>query len=172
MTSAIKAGRFLPPFVRDTSVRFMTPRYTMGAMVRIDDADGNVLLVKPAYRKQWTLPGGVAGRNENPLEVMQRELYEETTLRCEVIGVPVVMMSAESRIIDFIYRARLAEGLHPSDARPSSVEIERVGWFPPADVPRLAGSFAHKVIADAGAAGEDARLVFVDRDGNWRFDER
>jgi 8-oxo-dGTP pyrophosphatase MutT (NUDIX family) len=158
----MRSARFIPGPMREVVVRATSPRYTVGAMVRIDREDGYVLLVKPAYRRQWTLPGGVAGKNENPLEVMQRELWEEAGVRCDVVGEPLVMVSAADRIVDFVYYAKLSDGFSPDDARPSAYEIEAVGWFPLEDVPRLAGVFAEKIIAGTSTAGQAARLIFTD----------
>ncbi len=158
---AIRLARFVPGPVREFIVRRSSPRYTVGAMCRIDREDGRVLLVKPSYRKHWSLPGGVSGRNEDPLEVMHRELFEETGLRCEVVGDPIVLMAPSERIVDFVYYAKVADGVDPDSARPGSAEIAEVGWFPISDVARLAGEHAFKIISRSSTAGVPARLIVV-----------
>jgi ADP-ribose pyrophosphatase YjhB (NUDIX family) len=50
-----------------------------GALVR--DAEGRILLLKPTYKKGWTIPGGVMEADgETPWQACQRELREETGL--------------------------------------------------------------------------------------------
>ena len=154
--------RFVPAPMRDWFVRWMSPSFVIGAMVRIDNDQGQVLLVKPSYRNVWTLPGGVAGRGEDPFAIMERELFEETGLRCAIFSDPIVLFSKGDRVVDFIYHARLADGFSPADARVSGFEIEQVGWFDLADVPRLCGPFARKILSSGPEIGHPARLVFVD----------
>jgi ADP-ribose pyrophosphatase YjhB (NUDIX family) len=146
--------------MRDFAVRRTTPNYVMGAMCRMERDDGRVLLVKPSYRRVWTLPGGVSQRGESPIECMRRELREETGLGCEVIGEPVVLFDPGRRIIEFVYRARLAPGAHPDDARAMSLEIAEVGWFEPADIPAISGRFARTALS-VDSASEFARVVIL-----------
>ena len=46
-----------------------------GAIFR--NTNGDVLLVKPTYRKGWQLPGGVIERGESPRAACIREIEEE-----------------------------------------------------------------------------------------------
>src|SRR5690348_11182285 len=52
---------------------------SVGAL--ITDIDGNPLLVKPSYKWEWTVPGGVAEEDEPPHLACQREVAEETGLQ-------------------------------------------------------------------------------------------
>jgi ADP-ribose pyrophosphatase YjhB (NUDIX family) len=58
---------------RSTSLR--TPRIAAGALF-IDDAE-RVLLVQPAYKAHWDIPGGYVEPGESPLVACQREVQEE-----------------------------------------------------------------------------------------------
>ncbi len=50
-----------------------------GALIR--DSAGRILLLKPTYKKGWTIPGGVMEADgETPWQACQRELLEETGL--------------------------------------------------------------------------------------------
>ena len=135
----------------------------MGAMCRVERDDGRVLLVKPSYRYVWTLPGGVSERDESPIDCMRRELQEETGLSCEVIGEPVVLLDPKRRILDFVYRARLAPGVEPDDARATGFEIAEVGWFEPADIPAVTGTFARKALS-ADHANDVGRVIIVEHE--------
>jgi ADP-ribose pyrophosphatase YjhB (NUDIX family) len=146
--------RAVPTPIREFAVRRTTPAFVMGAMCRVEREDGRILLVKPSYRTVWTLPGGVSEAGETPIDCMRRELLEETGLRCEVIGEPVVIVDLEKRIFDFVYRARLAPDVSPDEARAVSLEIAQVGWFEPEEIPAVSGPFARKVfLADPAIDG-------------------
>lgn len=55
--------------------KFATPRVAAGVLFR--DAAGRVLLVKPAYKDGWEIPGGYVERGESPLAAATREVEEE-----------------------------------------------------------------------------------------------
>lgn len=65
----------------------MTPSYpckriSAGGIIR--NADGHLLVVKPAYRKGWLLPGGIVEPNESPAKGLIREVKEEVGLNCGI----------------------------------------------------------------------------------------
>jgi 8-oxo-dGTP diphosphatase len=53
-----------------------------GALFR--DAGGRVLLVKPHYKPDWEIPGGMVERDETPSEACAREVKEELGLTITV----------------------------------------------------------------------------------------
>jgi 8-oxo-dGTP diphosphatase len=55
---------------------FVRRPHTKGALVAVWH-DGEILLVKNSYRRQYTLPGGYVRRLETPREAAVRELAEE-----------------------------------------------------------------------------------------------
>jgi len=48
------------------------------------DAGGRVLLVKPHYKPEWDIPGGIVERGETPSEACAREVAEELGLTITV----------------------------------------------------------------------------------------
>ncbi len=52
----------------------------MGAGVCFRDPAGRVLLVEPAYKDDWELPGGAVEGDESPYDAAVRELREELGL--------------------------------------------------------------------------------------------
>jgi 8-oxo-dGTP diphosphatase len=52
-----------------------TPRVAAGALFW--DEDARALLVKPAYKNGWDIPGGYVEPGEAPLQAAQREVKEE-----------------------------------------------------------------------------------------------
>lgn len=55
---------------------FLRRPSTHGSLVALW-ADGEILLVKNSYRRQYTLPGGYIRPGETPVEAAARELREE-----------------------------------------------------------------------------------------------
>ncbi|WP_323373757.1 NUDIX hydrolase [Plantactinospora alkalitolerans] len=65
-----------------------TPNVAAGAL--FFDAEGRVLLVRPAYREHWDIPGGCAEPGESPRAACIREIQEELGLTVDVGPVLVV----------------------------------------------------------------------------------
>jgi 8-oxo-dGTP diphosphatase len=59
-----------------------TPRVAAGALF-FDDA-GRILLVRPAYKNHWDIPGGYVEPGESPRAACIREIAEELGLTVEV----------------------------------------------------------------------------------------
>jgi 8-oxo-dGTP diphosphatase len=59
-----------------------TPRVAAGALF-FDEA-GRVLLVKPAYKGGWDIPGGYVEPGESPRAACIREIHEELNLSASV----------------------------------------------------------------------------------------
>jgi len=127
----------LPRRVRRSIVRRTTPSFTVGAVCFIERADGRVLLIRQSYRHDWGLPGGLLQRHELPAEAARREIREETGLDIVLVSEPAVVIDPSPRRVDVVFRARLVDDADAERARPTSVEIVEVGWFPPAELPRL-----------------------------------
>jgi ADP-ribose pyrophosphatase YjhB (NUDIX family) len=56
------------------------PKKRMGAGALFQDAAGRVLLVKPTYKPQWEIPGGIVEQDESPRQACRREVQEELGL--------------------------------------------------------------------------------------------
>jgi 8-oxo-dGTP diphosphatase len=73
--------------------------YTRGALVAVWN-QGDVLIVKNSYRKQYTLPGGYIRTHESPAEAGARELAEE----CGIYVQPEKIKEVYQRIHSFEFR--------------------------------------------------------------------
>lgn len=65
-------------------------RKRVAADVLLRDSSGRVLLVNPAYKPGWDLPGGMSEANEPPEDTVVRELREELGVGVVVQGLLVV----------------------------------------------------------------------------------
>ena len=60
------------------------PRIPASAGALIFDAGGRLLILKPSYKKGWTVPGGqIESDGESPWEACRRETQEECALEIE-----------------------------------------------------------------------------------------
>jgi 8-oxo-dGTP diphosphatase len=71
--------------VADSELESPVPRIPASAGALIFDPAGRLLLLKPTYKKRWTIPGGqMEADGESPWEACRRETREECGL--EVVG--------------------------------------------------------------------------------------
>lgn len=56
------------------------PKKRMGAGILLFNEQGELLLVKPSYKTEWSIPGGVVEVNESPRAACRREIKEEIGL--------------------------------------------------------------------------------------------
>lgn len=116
------------------------PKYNLGVSGVLFDPNGRVLLIEHVFRRTypWGLPAGWVNPRETVAQALQREVYEETGLSCEVdhlIGVEsgfnmrsaVVLMgrcsgqperrSLETVSAAFVDTHELPNGLLPSNRK-------------------------------------------------------
>ena len=139
-----KVWRRLPRRARRQLVRMGTPSHTVGAMGVVED-DGDVLLVRHAYRGGWGLPGGLIERGEQPAAAVVREVAEEVGLQIELLGLPTIVVDTRARRVDVVFRCRAAPGVDPRSATARSSEIVEARWWPTDGLPRLQPEAAEAV---------------------------
>jgi ADP-ribose pyrophosphatase YjhB (NUDIX family) len=71
-----------PRFVRRTFIELTHPRFLVGVVAYIRNANDEVLLFHHTYRRRnsWSLPGGYVEWRESPREGITREVHEESGL--------------------------------------------------------------------------------------------
>lgn len=101
------------------------PKKRMAAGVLLFDDAGRLLLVKPSYRPDWLIPGGVVERNEPPWLAARRETGEEIGLtvdRLRFIGMD--WRSSDGDYDDSLHF--LFDGGTLSDAQQASIRCDGV----------------------------------------------
>ncbi len=64
------------------TVAYEVPRIPASAGSLVFDTAGRLLVLKPSYKKAWTIPGGqIEASGESPWEACQRETREECGLQ-------------------------------------------------------------------------------------------
>ncbi|MEM9203519.1 MAG: NUDIX hydrolase [Actinomycetota bacterium] len=132
---ALRGFGLLPSGGRRFVVRRVAPAWTAGAVAIVERDDGRWLMVKPVYRKGWSLPGGIIDRGESPAEAVVREFMEELGLRIQVEEEPWVVFDSTMRRIETVFRAELLDDIDVDAVTVKTYELEGVGWFPPDDPP-------------------------------------
>src|SRR5262245_58113359 len=86
-------------------------RIAAGALIAIDSS---LLIVKPRYKPQWDLPGGIVEANESPRAGLQREIREELGVSVVVGDLRLVSytgaIGAKTEALYFIFSVDLTRG--------------------------------------------------------------
>jgi 8-oxo-dGTP pyrophosphatase MutT (NUDIX family) len=94
-----------------------------------------ILCVKHSYGYNYTFPGGGIKKNEDKVEAVKREVYEE--LGIQLSSVKYVGNITSTRFYKkdniFIYTSELDDGSFKVD----NLEIESAGWFDKDSLPKL-----------------------------------
>lgn len=137
----------LPSPVRRQIARLVAPRYLVGAVAVIKDAEaaepGRLLLLRQPPGRGWGLPAGLLKKHEPPVVGAARELFEESGVRIApadlTAGVPNAIVHPVG-VVDTVWF-----GSVPASTTPLHVdggEVLEAAWFPIDDLPRLTGNTA------------------------------
>ncbi|MGW2654598.1 NUDIX hydrolase [Streptomyces sp. NPDC001478] len=112
-----------------------------GVSAVVLDDGGRVLLGRRADTGGWSVVGGISEPGEQPAATAEREVYEETAVRC--VAERVVLTQAlepvqyangdRCQFLDITFRCRAVGGT----ARVNDDESLEVGWFPVDALPPL-----------------------------------
>lgn len=132
------------------------PRKRMAAGALILDQNDRILIVKPSYRTDWLIPGGVIEADESPLQACAREVEEEVGLELP-IGMPLCIEYSSgdekrTESIQFVFDGGICPPELLSKIRPQAGEIEQCKWAEPEEAlqllnPRLAIRVRHALQA-------------------------
>jgi 8-oxo-dGTP pyrophosphatase MutT (NUDIX family) len=167
---ALRVFQRLPVHLRRQVVRTIAPGFTVGAMCIIERDDGALLLVQLSYRERWGVPGGLLKRGEEPADAARREVLEEVGLDVVLLGEPAVVVAAEPRRVDLVFRARLRAGQDPAAASPRSPEIVAAQWFPADHLPELQEEASGALVALARSARHPQAIALPTSGGDETAD--
>jgi len=122
--------------------RANAPKKIVAVKLVIWSNDGNVLLVKPTYKKGWQFPGGGVDLGEAPAAAVVREVREELGLKVEGLALKQVGVAFQSDndavLVIYELQPRLPEG---SVFTVQEGEIEAYKFFSPEEVPQLISDY-------------------------------
>ncbi len=99
-------------------------RISSGAVL-MENAAGELLIIKNNYKAHWSLPGGVVDPGETPRQAAVREVLEEVGIRLDINQVEFISVidrvSAEAQTYQFIFKS-----LVPVDPTLIQLQIEEI----------------------------------------------
>lgn len=132
----------LPLPVRRRLVRLAVPKYIVGAVTLVRDAEaegaGRLLLLRQPPGNGWTLPAGLLQKREAPVVGAARELYEEAGVRLSPRDLRPAVPNAivhDKGWVDVVFTAEV-----PASTTALAVdgaEVFEAAWHPLDDLPRL-----------------------------------
>lgn len=118
---------------RECLPEFPKKRCSAGAL--IPDESGKLLLVKPTYRKEWLLPGGVVEADEDPITGLLREVMEEVGLVVHVQSLRCVDYLATTGVLGeslhFLFDCSAVRMDVATKVAPRSPELNGICWVTP-----------------------------------------
>lgn len=131
----------VPSYVRDMRARVGHDLLLLpGASAVVADDAGRVLLARRSDNGRWSVPAGMIDPGEQPADAALREVFEETGVVAEILGVggvathPVEYPNGDRcEYLHVWFRARAVGGALRTDGD----ESLEVGWFFPDELPEL-----------------------------------
>ncbi|MDO3704548.1 NUDIX domain-containing protein [Micromonospora sp. C28SCA-DRY-2] len=132
----------LPLPLRRRLVRLAVPKYIVGAVTLVRDAEaegvGRLLLLRQPPGNGWTLPAGLLQRGEAPVVGAARELFEESGIRLSPRqlqpAVPNAVVHAKGWV-DVVFTAEVPAST--TELKVDGAEVFEAAWHPLDDLPRL-----------------------------------
>lgn len=127
-------------------VKLIVARYSIGAVVLIFDSEAGtagetdrLLLLRQPPGKGWTLPAGLLGRFEQPIDGACREAEEETGIKLTADQItpaePNAIVHTKGHWVDMVYTTRV-----PASTTQLSVdgaEVWEASWHRVDQLPKL-----------------------------------
>jgi len=142
------------------------PRKRVSADILLRDEHGRILLVDPAYKPDWDLPGGMAEANESPAEAVRRELREELGLDVTVGSLLCVDWVSPHEpwddLINFIFDGGILSGEAISDLRLVDRELRAFEFCDESQAKERLRPYVWRRISVALEALENGRARYVE----------
>jgi 8-oxo-dGTP diphosphatase len=140
------------------------PRRHVGAGGPITNAQSDILIVEPTYKKTWEIPGGVVELNESPATACARECAEELGLtvvvgRLLVVDHQSLPGSGDSTM--YIYDCGETDGQHI--AHIASDELRSQRFAPAEEAIGLLGKRLGKRVRHAITARETGSVIELEQ---------
>ncbi len=141
----------LPAWLQWRLVSLWTPKYRVAVAAILMNAQQQILLCEHTYRRDypWGLPGGSLKAREDPVQAMEREIFEETGLKIRVDRPLMAISAVESPQISIIYLCCLSEGESAVGGFQPNAEVSRIQFFDSYNLPDLLLPSEREIIQNA-----------------------
>lgn len=150
----------------DLAFQRSLPKKRMAAGALLLNEQGDLLIVKPTYRDDWLVPGGVVEADESPREACVRELREEIGLTIAVTSLLCIDYqhsdAERTESLQFIFdggmlvQEQIAQIVLPPD------ELARWAFVPYAEAIALVNERLGQRIAFALPARNQGRTAYLE----------
>jgi len=124
-------GKF-PVWVHGLASVLLRPKFRVAVAVLVFNDDGQILLFKHTYRKYpWGIPAGALEYNEQPLDAVIREFYEECGMKLNVERLLLADSSQFFRHVTLVYLGRVESGEFRESHEISEIQFFDVNALPP-----------------------------------------
>ena len=149
-----------PPRDFALSAEFLSlPRKRIGAGLVIVDDQRQILMVQPAYKTTWEIPGGLVESGESPRAAAKREAREELSLDLDIGALLVVDWVAPGHLPDDgLMLVYAAEPFDASEIVLPPNELLSWEWCDLESVKLRVPTFMYRRLVQAMAAVSDGRL--------------
>lgn len=104
---------------------YSSPKHTVTVSGFITDSEGKVLLVKTYWRKDtWELPGGAVDEGETLDEALHREIFEETGVQVNLLGISGIYSNGS--VVSIVFTGTFAGGEPRPSAETHLVEFKHI----------------------------------------------
>jgi len=125
-------GKF-PVWAHGLASILLRPKFRVAVAVLVFNDEGQILLFKHTYRKfPWGIPAGALEYNEQPVDAVMREFYEECGMNLKVERLLLADASQFFRHVTLVYLGRVESG----EFRESH-EISEIRYFAINDLPLM-----------------------------------
>lgn len=133
----------MPPYLRAKLVRITQKKFTVSVGAVVTNERNQVLLLDHVFRpgSGWGIPGGFIEHGEQIDAAIKRELMEETGLELE--NVEIIRIHTNKKHLEFLVRASGKGG-----AEVKSIEIKRLDWFDPTELPEKMSKAQKEIIRE------------------------
>lgn len=141
------------------------PTKRVAADCLIFDPDGRFLVVEPAYKATWDVPGGVSEVDESPWDTARREVAEEIGLDVEagtLLAVDWVPRRGDwTEVVAFLFDAGVVTVAAP-DLILQADEIKSARFVSLEQASRLMVGWEHRRVVAAMEARSQQRTVYLE----------
>jgi len=124
-------GKF-PVWVHGFASILLRPKFRVAVAVLVFDDHGQILLFKHTYRKfPWGIPAGALEYNEQPIDAVIREFYEECGMKLGVERLLLADASQFFRHVTLVYLGRVEDGEFRESHEISEMQYFDINDLPP-----------------------------------------
>jgi len=119
---------FLSSTAREGS--YYPPKYIVAVSGYITNERGEVLLVRNVHRSDTLeMPGGQVEEGETLEEAIHREIFEETGITVDLIGITGIYQNVSNSIISVVFRGTFKSGeIRPAEGETSEVLFTQINY--------------------------------------------